>query len=172
MNKKKKEITIACQNAGQPTLSIILGEFVASREYGYVDIWRYAINKFFFKKKPARRSLHRSSVTEKCDFKVGFEYVRGWFKNGWRGSQKSEIPQYVLHIDERMRTTILMRPNVLEVAWSAIFLRQERLAVVELARSAPGALGGVGAVEVWCVTVSNVTEPKTRADELVYVNKI
>lgn len=65
-NKKKKEITIACQNAGQPTLSIILGEFVASREYGYVDmIWRYAINKLKKKKKNQQDVRYTGAVSQR-----------------------------------------------------------------------------------------------------------
>ena len=62
---------------------------------------------------------------------------------------------------------ILMRSNMLKVAWSAIFFCQERLAIVELARSAAGAFGRIRAVQVWCVTVSNVTEPKQGAPRLV-----
>lgn len=53
-----------------------------------------------------------------------------------------------------------MRSNVFEVVGSAVFLGQERFTVVELAGSAAGALGGVGAVEVRGVAVSNIAEPK------------
>ena len=53
-----------------------------------------------------------------------------------------------------------MSSDKLKVIWSAIFLGQEGLAVVELARRAAGALRGVGAVEVRGMTVSNIAEPK------------
>lgn len=53
-----------------------------------------------------------------------------------------------------------MSSDKLEVVWPAIFLGQEGLAVVELARRAAGALGGVGAIEVGGMTVSNIAEPK------------
>lgn len=71
----------------------------------------------------------------------------------------SQLPQYSSYLMKDAKH-ILMRSNVFEVVWSAIFLRQERLAIVELAGSAAGALGRVGAVEVRCMPVSNVTEPK------------
>lgn len=54
-----------------------------------------------------------------------------------------------------------MRPNVSEIVWPAVFLGQEGFTVVKFARSAAGALGRVGAVEVWGVTVSDVAEPGT-----------
>lgn len=53
-----------------------------------------------------------------------------------------------------------MSSDKLKVVWSAIFLGQEGLAVVELARRAARAFGGVGAVEVGSMTVSNIAEPK------------
>ena len=53
-----------------------------------------------------------------------------------------------------------MSSDKLKVVWPAILLGQEGLAVVELSRRAAGALGGVGAVEVGGVTVTNITEPR------------
>jgi len=60
-----------------------------------------------------------------------------------------------------MYRRFLMRSDVFEIVWPAVFLGQEGFAVVELAGSATGALGGVGAVEVWGVAVSDVAEPVT-----------
>lgn len=53
-----------------------------------------------------------------------------------------------------------MSSDKLKVIWPAVLLGQEGFAVVELSRRAAGALGGVGAVEVGGVTVSNITEPR------------
>lgn len=61
-----------------------------------------------------------------------------------------------------MSRRLLMRSNIFEVVWPAVFLGQEGFTVVELAGSAAGALGGVGAVEVRGVAVSDVAEPETR----------
>lgn len=61
-----------------------------------------------------------------------------------------------------MSRRLLMRSNIFEVVWPAVFLGQEGFTVVKLAGSAAGALGGVGAVEVRGVTVSDVAEPGTR----------
>lgn len=53
-----------------------------------------------------------------------------------------------------------MSSDVFEVVRPAVFLSQERLAVIEFAGRAAGTLGGVGAVEVGGMTVSNVAEPE------------
>lgn len=53
-----------------------------------------------------------------------------------------------------------MGSDVFEVVWPAVFLGQERLAIIEFAGGAAGTLGGVGAVEVGGMTVPNVAEPE------------
>lgn len=60
-----------------------------------------------------------------------------------------------------------MCSDVFEVVWSAVFLGQEGFAVVELAGSAAGALGGVGAIEVRGVAVSDVTEPERQRVSII-----
>lgn len=52
-----------------------------------------------------------------------------------------------------------MRSHVFKVVGSTVLLREEGFTGVELAWRAARTLGGVRAVEVWDVTVPNVTEP-------------
>lgn len=54
----------------------------------------------------------------------------------------------------------LVRSNVLEVAGTAVLLREERFTGVEFAGGAAGTLGGVGAVEVGDMAISDITEPR------------
>jgi hypothetical protein len=65
----------------------------------------------------------------------------------------------VARTPEPCSTTHSMCSDVFEVAWSAIFLRKEWLACVELAGLAPRTFWGIGAVEVGDMSVANITEP-------------
>lgn len=52
-----------------------------------------------------------------------------------------------------------MRSDVLEIAWSAIFLCQEGLTSVELAGCTARTFGRIWAVEVGDMAVTNISEP-------------
>ena len=56
-------------------------------------------------------------------------------------------------------TRHLVCSDVLEVCRATILLREPVCALVELASLAAGALGGVGAIEIRNVVISNITEP-------------
>lgn len=77
----------------------------------------------------------------------GWECIYRNFLGGGGGYRHGKVIYISSHTDE------------LEPIGTTIFLEEESLAVGEAARSAAGALGRVGAVEIGYVLVADVAEP-------------